>query len=90
MKNYTLLAFYVLAGAVIIVCLDGLFGRIPATGDLLDPAHGLYYNARYAESEPDITANIPGLKGDVSILRDERSVPHIFAADDLDAIAALG
>ena len=90
MKNYTLLAFYVLVSAIVIVCLDGLFGRIPATGDLLDPAHGLYYNARYAEPESDITANIPGLKGDVSILRDERSVPHIFASHDLDAIAGLG
>ena len=90
MKNYTLLALYAILSAVIIVCLDGAFGRFPAIAGLLDPAAGFYYNARYAEPEAQITANVPGLKGEVSVLRDERSVPHIYAADDLDAIAALG
>ncbi len=84
------LTLYILLGATLLICLSGAFGSFPAVGTLLDPAAGLYYNARTADPEQQITANIEGLTGEVTVIRDERSVPHIFAASDLDAITALG
>lgn len=90
MKNFLLLMVNcALAGAAVIV-LNGAFGKIPAVGKLLDPAGGLYHNARVAEPAENLTAHIPGLQGNVTVIRDERSVPHIFADHDLDAVSALG
>jgi penicillin G amidase len=34
--------------------------------------------------------NLPGLKSDVRVIRDEWGIPHIYAADELDAFRALG
>src|SRR5690606_35635871 len=33
---------------------------------------------------------VPGLGGPVEVIRDDRSVPHIFARSEADAVAALG
>lgn len=90
MKNFISLAVTAFSSVAFLFVLNGASGRFPAVGDLLDPAAGLYYNARYAEHEAQITADIPGLSGEVTVIRDERGVPHIYADEDLDAVAALG
>ena len=65
-------------------------GGVAPLGSLLDPARGLYHNARIAEHGALDEGWIPSLTGPVTIERDERSVPHIFATSDQDAIRALG
>lgn len=65
-------------------------GRLPALGPFLDPARGVWAVARSAELPDDASATIPGLTGNVDIRYDDRAVPHIFAANELDAYRALG
>jgi penicillin amidase len=43
-----------------------------------------------AQTGADGTARVPGLTGEVSVIRDEHGVPHIFAESRLDAWHALG
>lgn len=90
MKNFILLVLWVCISVSLIIGLNGAFGKIPAIGSLLDPVTGLYYTARTAEPDDQIAAKIPGLAGEVVVIRDERSVPHIFASHDMDAVTALG
>jgi penicillin G amidase len=57
---------------------------------LLDPVDGLYRTARHAGRPPASNFSIPGLDSSVTIIRDSRGVPHIFASSDKDAIMATG
>ncbi len=64
---------------------------LPSASTLLDPADGLYRTARAAHPDADSTQlTLSGLDQPVTVVRDERHVPHIYAASDRDAIIALG
>ncbi|MEM6782133.1 MAG: penicillin acylase family protein [Bacteroidota bacterium] len=78
-----------LTGALVVALL-GAFGTIPPLGAWLDPLDGLYRTARVAETPDEATLDLPGLEGEVTVVRDARGVPHIFADNDLDAVRALG
>src|SRR5689334_3711740 len=66
-------------------------GPLPPLGPLLDPANGVWANARVdARSADEGSAAVPGLGADVRIVYDVRGVPHIFAAREDDAYRALG
>ncbi len=65
-------------------------GGIASLGNLIDPVRGLYHNARIAEHDSREAKVVSALTGSVTIERDERGVPHIFATSDRDAIVALG
>ncbi|MEL6704809.1 MAG: penicillin acylase family protein [Bacteroidota bacterium] len=78
-----------LTGAVVVALL-GAFGTIPRVGAWLDPLDGLYRTARAAATPDEATLDLPGLEGPVTVVRDARGVPHIFAEHDLDAVQALG
>lgn len=66
-------------------------GPLPPLGTLLDPADGLYRTARHAmASSASNTLRISALEAPVTVVRDERGVPHIFAENDGDAVVALG
>ncbi len=65
-------------------------GGIASLGNLIDPARGLYHNARIAEHDSREVKVVSALTSSVTIERDERGVPHIFATSDRDAIVALG
>ena len=65
-------------------------GGIAPLGDLLDPARGLYHNARIAEHDVSGIIAMPELDGLVTVERDERGVPHIFAENDQDIVQVLG
>jgi len=80
------------AGATALLwALQARFGSVPPLGTLLDPDDGLYRTARQTTSPSDTTRlQIAGLDGAVRIVRDDRSVPHIFASTDRDAVIALG
>jgi len=71
-----------------IYSIRGMQGFVPPLGTLLDPAKGLWYTARAADRSPSTV--LAGVKGEVTIVRDERGVPHIYAHDDADAVVGLG
>ena len=64
-------------------------GPLPPLGQLLSPAVGLWANA-VDDLPASATSNIPSLDGTVDVRYDSRSVPHIFATTDADAMRALG
>ena len=82
------LASVVLIGAVW-VCGIGV-GPVPPLGPLLDPLTGVWSMPSAAELPRSVEAEVPGLEQPVSVLYDDRGVPHVFAARELDADRALG
>jgi len=64
-------------------------GPLPPLGGLLSPAVGLWANA-VNDLPAEATSSIPTLDGTVDVRYDSRSVPHIFATTDADAMRALG
>lgn len=89
-RDAVALASWAVASGVVLGALHLPVSQLAATGVLLDPADGLYYNARHAEHPPAQRLHIPGLDAEVVVERDERGVPHIFATTDRDATMALG
>jgi penicillin G amidase len=79
---------------VLLVALIVLSFRPPASlpplGPLLDPLAGAWSAAHQAELPRSASAGIAGLRRPVDVRYDERGVPHIFAASELDAVRALG
>lgn len=65
-------------------------GPLPRLGEFLDPVHGVWTVAGSAELPGRASATIAGLTAPVTVRFDDRAVPHIFAANELDAIRALG
>lgn len=65
-------------------------GPVPALGQLLDPAHGVWAAARVAELPREQSLVLEGLSASVDVRYDDRGVPHIFAKTELDAMRALG
>jgi penicillin G amidase len=65
-------------------------GPLPPLSGLLDPTRGVWTAVTQPDLPTTAAADIPGLSRPVEIRYDQRSVPHIFAATDLDAIRALG
>jgi len=85
------LSVLLLGTGVLLYGLHTRVGGLPPLGPLLDPADGLYRTARQASPHTDTTRlSVPGLEAPVTILRDERHVPHIFASSDRAATIALG
>jgi len=87
------LAGPLLAGLVLLaLCWLSLFppAPLPPIGAFLDPVHGVWAVARAAELPTSAHERIPGLSAPVSVRYDTRSVPHIVATNQLDAIRALG
>ncbi|MFB3133038.1 MAG: penicillin acylase family protein, partial [Rhodothermales bacterium] len=78
----------VLWGLVALVLLAGLkwpLAGLSPLGELLDPLDGLYRTARHAEHTASQVLALEALEAPVTIVRDERGVPHIFAENDHDA-----
>ena len=65
-------------------------GPVPPLGPLLDPARGVWRAAAASELPREAEATLDGLGAGVTVIYDDRSVPHIFAASEDDAIRALG
>ncbi len=75
--------------ALIVVSGRGV-GSVPPLGDLLDPMDGLYRTARSTVTSAPDARSISALDERVTVVRDRRHVPHIFAQSDRDAVIALG
>jgi penicillin amidase len=78
----------ILAG--LLVAGAARLGPAPALGAFLDPWNGVWALGRVAELPATLTSDVPNLSGAVTVLYDDRGVPHIFAATPLDAYRALG
>ena len=65
-------------------------GPVPPLGPFLDPAHGVWAMARGDRVPREARTPVPGLRGEVTVVYDDRAVPHIFAANEADAYRALG
>jgi penicillin amidase len=65
-------------------------GRLPPVGPLLDPANGVWAGAAATRFPVRQEVSIPGLSDTVTVVFDDRGVPHIFAATEQDAWRALG
>lgn len=89
MKRIVLLILLILS-ATYIFALSTSLGNVPALGALFDPVTGVYALARNAGHNGENQIHIQGQSNPVTIIRDKRAVPHIFAENMLDAVAALG
>ena len=76
--------------AALVYAATHALGPAPALGPLLDPIHGIWARARGAAFRKSLSAEIPGLTAEVSVIYDRRAVPHIFASSESDAYRALG
>jgi penicillin amidase len=63
---------------------------LPALGAFLDPVHGVWGVARTAEIPAEEGVVIPELEGEVTVVYDDRRVPHIYASSTADAYRAQG
>ncbi|MDW8042471.1 MAG: penicillin acylase family protein [Nitrososphaerota archaeon] len=68
--------------SVLLVLVSGPFA-------VLHPIKGVWTELERVEVS-DASVRLPGLRSQVKVVYDGRLVPHVFAADELDAFRALG
>jgi len=83
-------AFGALVLAILLVIGFRGAGPVPPVGGMLDPWRGVWAAASVADLPRRAVEPIPGLTDTVSVVYDDRAVPHVFAASELDAFRALG
>jgi penicillin amidase len=81
--------FAVIALAAAIWALETRHGSIPPLGKLLDPFGGFWLNNTSTDKVPGKLV-ITGLKGRVTVVWDDRHIPHVFAANEPDLFRAQG
>ena len=64
-------------------------GMVPPLGKFLDPVGGFWRNNAASDRIPE-KLEISGLKEQVTVVWDERHVPHVFAANEPDLYRAQG
>lgn len=85
------LALALLAGSAWFFNTYQPFGlQFPAVGKLFDPFSGFWRNAEPVSPEPPGSIVLPGLEAEVTVVMDERLVPHIFADNWRDALYVQG
>lgn len=89
-KRVAVVSVWVVLATGFLYATSNFVGVVPPLGKLLDPAEGLYKTARSANHVAAETITLPTLEAPVTVKRDERGVPHIFAESDRDAITAMG
>ncbi|MCH9008453.1 penicillin acylase family protein, partial [candidate division KSB1 bacterium] len=75
---------------LLIFLLNNRIGLLPPLGKFLDPFHGFWQNAETANTPVEKQLTLPDLDAPITILYDDRSVPHIFAENDHDLYFAQG
>ena len=74
----------------VILALDTRMGGLPAAGRFLSPFHGFWQNAETQEPPAEGELRLVGLLEPVTVVYDERRVPHVFAQNDRDLFFAQG
>jgi len=75
---------------LLIVVFNTRFGLAPAFGQFLSPQHGFWQNAEAVDKDFNQDLRLPGLKDPAEIYLDDRLVPHVFAANEIDAFYIQG
>lgn len=90
-RRLLLLGILVLGTGLLVYGLHVPIQNGPTISDLLDPADGLFRTARAAPVDAESSRLVlPSLDAPVTVVRDDRYVPHIYAESDRDATIALG
>lgn len=74
---------------VLIWVLDRPWGSVPAFAPLLSPFSGFWQNAETAVTQ-DLDVTVPGTKAPITVVFDDKAVPHVFAQSDYDMYFAQG
>ena len=74
----------------LVIAFDTKIGLIPPLGKFLDPFHGFWQNAETGRGGETETLQLANLKAPVSILYDDRQIPHVFAKNDHDLYFSQG
>ncbi|MFL5562598.1 MAG: penicillin acylase family protein [Gemmatimonadaceae bacterium] len=74
---------------MLVLCARGV-GPVPPLGPLVDPSTGIWAMPAVAELPRTSEVTVPGTRAPVTVLYDDRAVPHIFAESEADAYRALG
>jgi len=74
----------------LVIALNIKIGLLPPLGKFLDPFHGFWKNAETGKMKENQTLQLSSLNGPVTILYDDRQIPHIFAENDHDLYFAQG
>ena len=73
----------------VFLLLDNSQGSIPPLGKFLNPFSGFWQNGTGQDQLPE-TLDVKGLRDVVTVVWDERQVPHIFATNTYDIYFAQG
>lgn len=79
-----------IVSSVLIYSLNTRISSVPPLGKFLDPVSGIWQTALIQDIPADETLEIPGLSGEVTVVYNDRGVPHIFAQNDQDLYLAQG
>ena len=74
---------------VLIWALNKPWGGVPAFGSLLSPFVGFWQNAE-SDNADDEEISLNGTKAPVTVVIDDKAVPHVFAQNDHDLYFAQG
>jgi len=69
--------------------LNARLGTVPPLGKFLDPVGGFWRNNTTTDRIPE-KLEIPGLKGRVTVVWDDRHVAHVFAENEADLYRTQG
>jgi penicillin amidase len=89
MNQWLKALFTLLLLAAAVWVLDTRHGMVPPLGKLLDPIGGFWRNNTATDMIPE-KLEIPGLRGRVTVVWDDRHVPHVFAEDEADLYRTQG
>src|SRR3990167_1936494 len=65
-------------------------GPLPRVGPLLDPFRGVWSVAGQATLDEQATIALTGLGRPVDVVVDDRGVPHLYGATELDVYRVMG
>jgi penicillin G amidase len=87
-----LVSLFLTAGLIYVFNKEWSIGgkTIPPLGKFLSPQHGFWQNAEAMDRDFSEEISLPQLKGKATVYLDDRLVPHVFAASDVDAYFIQG
>lgn len=79
-----------IVSSTLIYSLNTRISSIPPLGKFLDPANGIWQTALIEDIPTEESLQIPGLSAEVSVVYNDRGVPHIFAENERDLYLTQG
>ncbi|MES2734216.1 MAG: penicillin acylase family protein [Bacteroidota bacterium] len=74
----------------LVYALNSKLGPAPPVGKFLSPFTGFWQNAEGEDMDKAVALPLAGLKGKVTVLFDDKHIPHIFADNNYDIYFAQG